>query len=238
MPKITDERRAEVRNRLIDATIQLLLAEGPTAATSRRILDQAELSAGALYHYFSSLDELFAAVAERFAEADEPFLEAASDLGDDPAEALVAIHAAVLRDIFTPGHHTILGQLRVAAQANEGVRNALVHYDEITVERFGALNRATQEAGVFRADVDPEALVEVIGTFFEGFATKGATTGYVAGRERVLGLFLDMVGDRLLEPDCAAVTTFRRLAQEVAAQSREADRDGTPSAAVGPGAAP
>lgn len=217
MPRISEERKAEVRDRLIDATIHLLLTEGPTATTSRRILDQAGLSAGALYHYFASLDELHAAVAERFAQADDPFFDAASDLGDDPAETLVAIHGAVLRDIFTPGHHTILGQLRVSAQANQGVRDALVHYDEMTVERFGALNRTTQDAGVFRSDLDPEALVEVISTFVEGFATKEATTGYITGRAQVLGLFLEMMGDRVLEPDGPAAATFRRLAEEIAA---------------------
>lgn len=215
MPKISDERRAEVRNRLIDAAVHVLLTEGPAAATSRRILDRAGLSAGALYHYFSSLDELYAAVAERLSEADDPYFEKVAAAGDDRAEVLAEVHGAVMADMFGPGDNTILGSLRVAAKSNQVVRTALARFDELTVERFGALNRTSQEVGLFRDDVDAEALVEVISTFLEGFATKEGTTGFVTGRAHVLRLFLEMLGDRVLDPDSPSAPTFRHLIEEI-----------------------
>ena len=72
MPRVSDARKAEVRNQLIDAAVEVLLAEGPAGVTSRRILEQAGLSAGALYHYFASLDELYEAVAVRFTTLGDP----------------------------------------------------------------------------------------------------------------------------------------------------------------------
>lgn len=215
MPRISDKRKAEVRNQLIDAAVHVLLTEGPAAATSRRILDRAGLSAGALYHYFSSLDELFAGVAERFSQYDDPYFEKVAEASDDQAEVLAEVHGAVMADMFGPGDHTILGQLRVAAKANTGLRTALVHFDELTVERFGALNRTSQEVGLFRDDMDAETLVEVIGTFLEGLSTKDDSTGFVTDRARVLRLFLEMVSDRVVDPDSPSGPTFRRIIEEI-----------------------
>lgn len=209
MPKISEQRKAEVRNQLVDAAIDVLLDEGP-GATSRRILERAGLSAGALYHYFSSLDELHVAVAERFTELDAPLFEADVDAGDDPAAALASIHRQVLADLFAPGHHTIFGQLRVAAKNNDGIRVAMSRYDELAIERAGALNRASQDVGLFRSDVDADALVEVVSTFFEGFATKDAVTGFVTSRQRVLGLFLELVSDRTIDPEHPLAEALRR----------------------------
>ncbi len=219
MPKISDERKAEVRNQLIDAAIEVLLTEGPAATTTRRVLQQAGLSAGALYHYFASIDELYVAIAERFTDLDEPLFEPEpgtdAEIVDDPAEALVGAHLKVMGDLFTPGHHTILGQLRVSAMHNDGVRTAMRHYDQLAVDRAGALNRATQDVGLIRGDVDADALVEVASAFFEGFATRESTTGFATSRARVLRLFLEMLGERVVDPDHALAKSFRRRIEEI-----------------------
>ena len=88
-------------------------------------------------------------------------------------------------------------------------------YDQWLVAQAGALNRATQEAGLFRSDVDGDALVEVIGTFFEGLNTKSRATGFATSRERVLQLFFEMVGERLVDPDHPDAQSFRHRIEEI-----------------------
>lgn len=217
MPRISEERRAEVRNQLIDAAIEVLLAEGPGGVTSRRILEQAGLSAGALYHYFASLDELYEAVAVRFTKRADPlFASEPGQLTDDGTPStLVDIHVAVMTDLFGRGDQVLLSQLRSTADINGGVRKALRAYDRMAVERAGALNRASQEAGLFRRDADADALVEVIGVFFEGFNIKSRATGFATSRERVLRLFLEMLGDRLLPDDNEDAAELRRRIEEI-----------------------
>jgi AcrR family transcriptional regulator len=218
VPRITDARKAEVRNQLIDAAVEVLLAEGPAGVTSRRILEQAGLSAGALYHYFASLDELYEAVAVRFTRLGDPLfaVEVGQPAGEDGAVLTLAdVHVAVMRDLFGHGDQVLLGQLRSIADTNGGVRRALQHYDRMMVEQGGALNRASQASGLFRDDADAEALVEVIGTFFEGFNVKSRATGFATSRERVLRLFLEMLTERLLDDHRPEAAELRRRIEEI-----------------------
>ncbi len=85
----------------------------------------------------------------------------------------------------------------------------------MTVDQAGELNAATQRARLFRSDADAEALVEVIGSFFEGFNTKSRATGFATSRERVLRLFLQMLCDRLIDPTHPDAITFRTRLEEI-----------------------
>lgn len=58
MPKITDERRAARRVQIIDAARRCFQREGVHATTMHDIIREAGLSAGAVYSYFKSKDEL------------------------------------------------------------------------------------------------------------------------------------------------------------------------------------
>jgi len=217
VPRISDARKAEVRNQLIDAAVEVLLAEGPAGVTSRRILEQAGLSAGALYHYFTSLDELYEAVAVRFTTLGDPLfvVEAGQPTDDGGVVTLADVHVAVMQDMFGHGDQVLLGQLRSIADTNGGVRRALQHYDQMMVEQGSALNRASQASGLFRDDADAEALVEVIGTFFEGFNVKSRATGFATSRERVLRLFLEMLAERVLDDHGPDAADLRRRIEEI-----------------------
>lgn len=164
----------------MDAAISVVLAEGTGKMTTRRILEEAGLSAGALYHYFPSKDALYEAIAERFVEL---------DLGLDESAAPIDAHVQAVSDMFGPRTHTILGRLRVEALDNEVVREVMARYDRKTVDRYSAINRRSMELGLFRSDLDAEALVEVMAIFLEGFALRGAT-GFTTDRERVLEVFI------------------------------------------------
>jgi AcrR family transcriptional regulator len=66
------ERRETTRNALLDATIDLLAAEGYAATTTRRVAELAGVTPGALQHHFGSkaglVSEAMRRVMTRFAE--------------------------------------------------------------------------------------------------------------------------------------------------------------------------
>ena len=62
MRRTQSERTAETRQRLIDATIVLLLEEGMNGATVLKICQRAEVTTGALQHQFGSKSGLMAEV--------------------------------------------------------------------------------------------------------------------------------------------------------------------------------
>jgi AcrR family transcriptional regulator len=53
-----------VRERLVDAAIRVLVAEGPSAVQARRVAKEIGASTMAVYHYFGGMPELMRAVSE------------------------------------------------------------------------------------------------------------------------------------------------------------------------------
>jgi AcrR family transcriptional regulator len=64
MPRLTPERRSARRQQILDAARQCFLREGFHATSMKHVLDAAQLSAGAVYNYFPSKDDLIAAISE------------------------------------------------------------------------------------------------------------------------------------------------------------------------------
>lgn len=186
---VEQERSAATRERLVDAAVHLVLNEGPSAMTTRRVLEVAGLSKGALYHHFASKDELYEAIAERFVALDDAPSE------HDPVEA----HARSIEESFAPNVGTLLGRMRAEALDNEQVRQVLRRYDAQVVEQYGALNQRSIDDGLFRQATDPEALVEMISVFIDGLDLR-MSTGFATDRARVVTAFVNAIADAVVDP--------------------------------------
>lgn len=214
MPKVSEERKAEMRNRLLDAAVDLLMRKGAAETTTREIAEEAGLSAGALYHYFSSKEELFGAITDRFV-ADDPAL--AADSVTEPHEA-AQVQAAILASLFGREANSILAQLRMASLSSDQLRASLKRFDQTLVERSGALNRQCQDAGLFVEDLDGEALGELVETFYEGFVLRDQLGAFATTRARVLGLFLELLLARVVDGRSTAAEELIRSIREIADQ--------------------
>jgi AcrR family transcriptional regulator len=64
MPRITEDRRSARRQQIVDAARQCFLVDGFQATSMKDILDAAQLSAGAVYNYFPSKDDLIVAISQ------------------------------------------------------------------------------------------------------------------------------------------------------------------------------
>lgn len=76
------QRREATRKTLIETARQLIVTSGIVGTTTRRILDTAGISKGAMYHHFDSLEDLIAVVYEmeskgaiHRAVAKQPYIE-------------------------------------------------------------------------------------------------------------------------------------------------------------------
>lgn len=212
MPKISEEKKEATRRRLIDAAVEVTITKG-AAATTREILAAAGLSAGALYHYFDSKDELYQEIARRFVDTDVATVRL--DPAASPADA-IEHHCAVLTDMFAAGGHTILAQLRASSLESEPVRTTLGHLDRQIVEVSAENNRVTQSLGLFGVDLDPAVLVELIVVFWEGFIMREATSGFATDRQAVADAFIDLLAARVVPADHPDADEFRlRLSDAV-----------------------
>jgi len=68
-PDKVGSRDSATRDRMMDATIQIMLEEGYAAATSRRVAEKVGVQRAAVYYYFPSMDDLFLALLRRGTEA-------------------------------------------------------------------------------------------------------------------------------------------------------------------------
>ena len=87
----TKEKEAGARERLMEATAQIMLEEGYAAATSRRVAARAGVRSALVYYYFPAMDDLFVAVLRAGAEASLARMRQAIT-ADEPLRALWSIN--------------------------------------------------------------------------------------------------------------------------------------------------
>lgn len=189
MPKVSAEHKQIVRERLLHAAGECLHELGYERTTTREILRRAGLSAGSLYHYFSSKEELFAAMADRIFHNDMSALVLPSD-----DVSLAATLDSLVRRLFDPANtSTLLPQLRARAPFEPALARSLARWDRQIVAAMSNVVRAAQDDGLVREDVDASALVEVVIIFFEGLRTRQAADAFATSYEGVRDAFLELL---------------------------------------------
>ena len=87
MPKLKPEELAARRLEIIEAARACFVRSGFHQTTTDEICHEASITPGGLYHYFSSKDELIAAVVERSAEAGTEQMRSLIEGADDAESA-------------------------------------------------------------------------------------------------------------------------------------------------------
>lgn len=169
MPKVKEEYIDQRKQQIIDAAFRCFARKGFHQTTMRDIYAEAGLSAGAIYHYFGSKDEIIKASFIFDYQRGLPILQQAAE-DPDPLPAI-----ARLLDFFYAGLESAaaLGATRVNIQ---GWAEALVNPQLLLPLReslqaflieLSKLVRRGQAMGVIHASLDPEAVGEVIlSTYF------------------------------------------------------------------------
>jgi AcrR family transcriptional regulator len=182
VPKVSEEHKIQVRQRILDAAWRVVGREGVEAATTRAILDEADMSPGALYSYFASKDELLLALSEeKVAET----LALAAAMGD-PEEGEGGLLLRYAARLFSqPIHSPALTAFRGRMTADPSVNDAIRDFNRSLVTRFAPLMTAAQDAGDFEKMPDPEALVELIDIVVDGLNRREVTGTFATSFERV-----------------------------------------------------
>jgi len=126
-PRRTQEQRtAETRTKLLDATIESLLEAGYAATTTRRVAEMAGVSQGAQTHHFPYRVDLVTAAVQRL--ADQRIAEIGSGVGDlpaAPADRVAAVLDGMWRD-FSSDVFRVFVKVWVAAADDPDLHARLV----------------------------------------------------------------------------------------------------------------
>lgn len=186
MPKVSDAHKEQVRQRLIDAARTVVLRDGHEGATTRAILDEAGMSAGSLYNYFASKDELFDALADQVVAENVAALVDRDGNGGD----------AVLRvalDLLDKPDLPALAWYRGRMSTDPDVRGSLATFNRSIVESFAPLVKQAQADGAIDEGIDGEALIELFDVIVEGLNRREVMNGFVTDFDRVGRLAVDVL---------------------------------------------
>jgi AcrR family transcriptional regulator len=189
MPRVSDAHLSARRDQIIDAATLRFAANGFQATGMADIIAASGLSAGAVYRYFRSKDELVEAIVERvLGRAADRFEQLLGEgQAPDPAEAV----AAAVDLIATIGEAAPVDTTRVAVQAwAEALRNpavaALAGGAYATMRGYLVeVARRAQGSGRLPADADPAQLGAAMFSLVLGFLLQRLLLGDVDPRAYV-----------------------------------------------------
>ncbi len=155
MPRIITEYKEEVRKKIIEAAFSLFLDKGYHGTTMDEIAERLGVTKPALYQYFPSKEDLFAAVAERSRQELMGTLQL-SYVDRNIRDGSAALFDSLLA--YAPQFSSMFSEMMLLAARNERLR-AVLHEDRIgdirIIERFIA---GQQETGYISPRLNPRVL--------------------------------------------------------------------------------
>ena len=192
MPKVTEEHRLARRAQIVAAARTCVIEEGFHKTTMADVIRESGLSAGAVYGYFKSKEEIVGAIAEdALSTIDELFENILAT--DEPLTPLAALEATIehVAEIAQrPGGDVT----RVAVQAwaeslrNESIREiARGKYCRLR-DHFLEIARRAQADGTLDAGVAPEDVAQVMFGMIPGFVLQRLLIGDITAATYKAGL--------------------------------------------------
>jgi TetR/AcrR family transcriptional regulator, transcriptional repressor of aconitase len=183
MPKISEERKAERREQILEGARHCFAEHGYEGATVAKLEREIGLSRGAIFNYFPSKEDLFLELAARDTKrVSEVFLDQGLE--------------GVLHEIvdFDPSWLSVYLELVRRARTDPAFRTRL----ESRETEFVLANRArveeAQRAGEIRDDLDPKSLGIFVNLVLHGLMVQRATGEDPPPVGLVLGLLEDAIG--------------------------------------------
>ncbi|MGB3185214.1 MAG: helix-turn-helix domain-containing protein [Ornithinimicrobium sp.] len=183
MPKVTEEHRAARRAEIVDAAMRRVAIDGYHKMTMADVIAESGLSAGAVYGYFRSKQDLIAAIAVTVSSLAREVVRATAQL--DPMPAPPEVVRVLTQTLVTKIESSQIDLTRVAVNTwAESVRHEAVHdivRTEFTGVRsdFVTLLTKVRDAGHLRQDADIDAAAKAMFGLLPGFILQRLVLGDV-----------------------------------------------------------
>lgn len=170
MPKVSEEHLEARRQQIIDAAVQCFARSGIHGTSLDDIRLAADLSRGAVYHYFKSKEDIIDALRERSLEEDEQLMEDSKESRPDLPLWLRTLDKGMKRNLNTPGGVDTRVAMFLWAEAllNERVLNSQRELFKPWRETMPGMIKQSQDDGDVNPDLDPEAVIFVMASIMIG----------------------------------------------------------------------
>jgi AcrR family transcriptional regulator len=166
----TQEERSEgTQHRIITAAIEILSAEGYTAATTHSIAARADVSRGAMLHHFPSKDDLMLAVVRAAHEYDSVYMRERLARIIDPLERFFALPNLAWAVMSGPSGVAVL-EILMSSRSNPTLAERLAPlHAEIESESQDRILKLMQDAGL-RRDAVSKYSAQLVVAAIRGFS--------------------------------------------------------------------
>lgn len=183
MPRVTEEHRSARREQILNAALLCVARDGFHKTTMAAVIGESGLSAGAVYRYFNSKEDILHAIAERsIGRIDETFRVAlADDAVPHPADVLAAALDRLLNSAPDTGIDITVVVVQAWAEAVRGgeILDVVAPRVHEVREHLVEVMRRFQAAGHIEPAADPEQLGRVVLALLPGFILQRLLLGGV-----------------------------------------------------------
>jgi len=204
MPRVTDEHRAARRKQIIDAGRHCVADQGFHKTTMSDVIRESGLSAGAVYGYFKSKDEIVAAIADdALGNIDEVFDALIADPELTPVKALRTTLEHVIQIAERPGGDITKVALQAWAEAlrDEAVMATAQGKYRLLRDHFADIARRGQQDGTISPGVDPDHVAQAMFALIPGFVLQRLILGEVTAERYTEGFAALLGGPAERQPD-------------------------------------
>lgn len=180
MPKVTEEHRHERREQILLAAMACVAEEGFHKTTMAHVIAASRLSAGAVYGYFRSKEELILAIADRALGYLDLAIGELISRDPTPSPVEVTHHLTSMLVERAESMPVDLTRVAVAAWAeavrNEEVRVAVAARIGLLRGKYAEVIVAQQAAGLVDPTADPEVVAKSLFGVMPGFVLQRLVT--------------------------------------------------------------
>jgi AcrR family transcriptional regulator len=176
MPRVSQSYLEARRRQIMDAAITCFAREGFHRATMQDIVAETGLSAGAIYRYFPSKEDIVAAIAAEHHAAEAAALAQAGSGGDVAAALrhLVGVSLGRLADPAEQRWRRVTVQVWGEALRNDRVLGIVRGGLDEPVQILAGLFRRGQRDGSLPPALDPDGAARVCASIFQGLVLQQA----------------------------------------------------------------
>lgn len=167
----------EDHSEIMEATHRALCEHGYASVTMQDIASEYGKSKALLHYHFGTKADLMGAFIDHLHDRFEQELASLEGRPDERLEAFIDRFFVEYDEDDRGELHLALLELRAQAPYDEVYREKLEESDALVRETIVDIVREGIDAGVFRPEVDPEALARLVLASMYGARTRGLTMG-------------------------------------------------------------
>lgn len=169
MPIMTEEHLEARRKQIIGAATECFVEKGFKKTTMRDICRAAKLSPGAVYNYFPSKDKIIEAIAQASQAQNVQIIASAAE-DDNPLWGVSRVFFSMAKDPACIRSTGLSLELFAESSLNRHIAKVLRENINASIMKLAEYVKSEQEEGRLNADLDHEAIAQVLMGQFWGLS--------------------------------------------------------------------